>query len=46
MPKRRKGESQSAYVSRCVPVVMKEGKTQKQALGKCYGMSRRSSKKK
>jgi len=49
MPKIRKGESQSAYVGRCVPKVMKEGKTpgassgttQKQALGKCYGMSRK-----
>jgi len=40
MPKVKPGESQSKYVSRCVPYVMKEGKTQDQALGKCYGMFR------
>lgn len=38
MPAPKKGESQSTYISRCVKQVMAEGKTQEQALGKCYGM--------
>lgn len=46
MPKPKKGEKQSDYVSRCVKYVMKkEGATQKQALGKCYGMFRHHKKK-
>jgi hypothetical protein len=41
MPTPRPNESESDYVSRCVPYVMKnEGATQDQALGKCYGMYR------
>ena len=32
------GESQDDFISRCVGVVMGEGKTQDQALGQCYGM--------
>jgi hypothetical protein len=32
------GESKDEFVSRCVGVVMGEGKTQDQALGQCYGM--------
>lgn len=42
MPERKKGEGRSEYVSRCVKQVMGEGKTQKQALGQCYGMARQS----
>ena len=42
MPKPNKGESSEAYISRCVKQVMAEGKTQDQALGKCYGMLRQS----
>ena len=38
MPKPRKNENKQRYISRCVKQVMKEGKTQKEALGKCYGM--------
>ena len=38
MPKVRKGEGRNKYVGRCVPEVMKEGKTQEQAVGKCEGM--------
>lgn len=39
MPEIRKGESRDSFVSRCVPMVMKEGgHTQKQAVGKCEGM--------
>lgn len=40
MPEVRAGESSKAYISRCVKHVMAEGKTQKQALGQCYGMLR------
>lgn len=40
MPVRRKGEKLSKYVSRCVPEVMGEGKGQKAAVGKCYGMGK------
>lgn len=46
MPKPQKNEKQNEYISRCVAVVMKEGKTQKQALGQCYGMWQQSKKKK
>lgn len=38
MPKPKKGEKKSEYISRCVKEVMHEGKTQEQALGQCYGM--------
>jgi hypothetical protein len=38
MPNVRKGESSKSYMSRCIPTVKKEGATQKQAVGKCYGM--------
>jgi hypothetical protein len=34
----RSGEQESDFISRCVPVLMDEGKTQDQALGACYGM--------
>lgn len=40
MPEPKSGESESEFVSRCVTVVMGEGLTQEQALGKCYGMYR------
>lgn len=40
MPEVKKGESSKDYISRCVKHVMAEGKTQKQALGQCYGMLR------
>lgn len=38
MPSVKRGESQKSYLSRCVPAVKAEGKTQKQAVGQCYGM--------
>lgn len=40
MPEVRTGESSKSYISRCVKQVMGEGKTQQQALGKCYGLLR------
>src|SRR5262245_30622363 len=48
MPTRRKGEPLSKFVSRCVPIVMKEGtaKNQKQAVAICYSMGRKKSKSK
>lgn len=38
MPKVKKGEPRDRYVNRCIPRVIKEGNTQEQAAGKCYGM--------
>lgn len=38
MPKPSKGESKKDYVSRCIPIVIGEGKPPKEAAGKCYGM--------
>lgn len=38
MPTPKKGESKSKYMSRCVPVVVGEGKTQDQAVAQCSGM--------
>ena len=40
MPAVKPGESEKDYVARCIPVVVKEGKTQEQAAGKCHGMYR------
>lgn len=34
----RAGESKDEYISRCVKYVINEGKSQDEALGKCYGM--------
>ena len=38
MPKPKKGESKKSYISRCIPVVISEGRTMDQAAGKCHGM--------
>ena len=38
MPKVRAGESRSEYVSRAVPQMIKEGLSQKAAVGKAEGM--------
>lgn len=40
MPSVKKNESSKSYMSRCIPSVKKEGKTQEQAVGQCYGMYR------
>src|SRR5262245_61652643 len=46
MPTPRKGETQSDFVSRCIPVVLREGtaKDQKQAAAICHSMWRESKK--
>jgi hypothetical protein len=38
MPTVKKGEKKKNYISRCIPIVMGEGKPQKEAIGKCYGL--------
>jgi len=38
MPSVKKGENSKSYMSRCIPVVKKEGKSQEAAVGQCYGM--------
>lgn len=38
MPSVKRGESQSNYMKRCVPMVMAEGKKNKAAVGQCMGM--------
>lgn len=40
MPEVRKGESGKDYISRCIAQCRREGLTQEQAAGKCYGMLR------
>lgn len=34
----RPGESEDDFISRCIPVLKREGKTQDEAIGACYGM--------
>ena len=38
MPSVKKGESRNKYVSRTIPQLIKEGLTQRQAVGKAEGM--------
>lgn len=38
MPDVKPGESEGAYMKRCIPYYRKRGLTQKAAKGKCYGM--------
>ncbi len=40
MPEPKAGESEGDFVARCVPIVIGEGLSQEQALGKCYGIYR------
>jgi hypothetical protein len=40
MPSVKKGETSKSYMSRCIPAVKKEGKSQEAAVGQCYGMFR------
>lgn len=48
MPTVKKGESQKEYLSRCIPVVMKEGGKggQDHAIAKCIGMYKEAKKRK
>ena len=46
MPKVKKGETRSEYTKRCIPEVIREGKSQKAAVGKCEGMFTHAKKKK
>jgi hypothetical protein len=45
MPEPKGNESQNDFISRCVSIVMNEGKDQDEALGKCYGIWRQHKKK-
>jgi hypothetical protein len=38
MPVPDKGETREHFIDRCIPMIVKEGKTQKQAEGECYGI--------
>lgn len=38
MPEPKRGESRSSYVNRAVPMMMAEGLSQSQAVGKAEGM--------
>ena len=40
MPEPKSGENEQAFVSRCIPILVKEGKKQDQAQGQCFGMYR------
>lgn len=45
MPKPHDGETEKDFVQRCVPVLVSEGKDQKQAVAICYSMYREHRKK-
>ena len=44
-PEMKPNESESDWMKRCVPFVMREGKTNEQAVGQCMGMFNKSIKK-
>ncbi len=46
MPKPRKGESQTAYLARAIPVLLDEGRPKKQAVAIAYSMFREGRKRK
>lgn len=41
MPKPNKGESQEEFVGRCIPQLVKEGKSQAQSIAICMDIYRR-----
>jgi hypothetical protein len=45
MPQKKKGESEQNYVSRAMPILMKEGLSKQEALGKAYGIYKSQTKK-
>jgi hypothetical protein len=40
MPDPKPNETEQEFVNRCIPYMMKEGKTQEEAAGACYGIYR------
>ena len=40
MPAPREGETQKEFVSRCIPIVIREGKKRDQAVAICHSMWR------
>ena len=44
MPTPKKNESEEDFVARCIPVLIKEGKTQEQAVAQCHSMYRQAKK--
>jgi hypothetical protein len=40
MPNPKDFKDEESFISACIPIVMKEGKTKDQAAGQCYGMWR------
>jgi len=40
MPEPKKGETERDFLSRCIPMLIHEGKEQKAAVGACYGIYR------
>ncbi|MFH2076516.1 MAG: hypothetical protein ABIJ57_14420 [Pseudomonadota bacterium] len=43
MPNPNPGETEQAFVSRCIPVLIGEGRKQEQAVAICYSMYRETS---
>lgn len=39
MPSRKKGEPKAAFLKRCIPMMMSEGKSNEQAVAICYSMA-------
>ena len=39
MPSKIKGETRTEFISRCIPICIKEGLSQKAAIGKCEGLA-------
>lgn len=38
MPTPKKGESRNKFIARAIPIIIKEGKSKEQAIGKAEGM--------
>jgi hypothetical protein len=41
VPKPKKGEKEKDFISRCIPVLMDEGREQKQSIAICYSTWRK-----
>ena len=44
MPTPKKNESEEDFVARCIPILIREGKTQEQAVAQCHSMYRQAKK--